>query len=212
MIRRYNPDIHHRRSVRLKGYDYAATGAYFITICAHERESLFGEVIEGGMMLNAVGSAVVTCWQNTSGHFSNVEMDTFVVMPNHFHAVLKITDSTVGAKQGVSASPGFECISEYERGDFVKGGNKGEAGESCASPLRPQGTQRGSLGAIVQNFKSVSTRKINVLRDNPGVPVWQRNYFEHVIRDERELEHLRRYIRENPLKWDLDENNPAPAK
>ena len=212
MVPRYNPELHRRRSVRLESYDYRAAGAYFVTICSFQRQCLFGEVVEGGMMLNAVGSAVVTCWQNIPGHFSNVEIDTFVVMPNHFHAVLHITDSTVGAKQAVSASPGSEGDGVGENGNSVKGGNKGEAGESFASPLRPQGTQRGSLGAIVQNFKSVSTRKINVLRDNPGCPVWHRSYYEHVVRNERELEHLRRYIRENPLKWELDENNPAAAK
>lgn len=130
MVHRYNPDIHRRRSVRLKSHDYRVAGAYFVTICSFQRECLFGEVIEGGMMLNAVGSAVVTCWQNIPGHFLNVEMDTFVVMPNHFHAVLHITDSTVGAKQGVSASPGSEGVCGYEREASVNDDNKGEADES----------------------------------------------------------------------------------
>jgi REP element-mobilizing transposase RayT len=208
MVHRYNPDIHQRRSVRLKGYDYAASGAYFITICAHERECLFGEVKEGGMTLNAVGSAIVTCWQQIPVHFSNVVMDAFVVMPNHFHAVLHITDATVGAKQGASASPGSDGIHVDENVNFVKGGNKGEADESCASPLRPQGTQRGSLSAIVQNFKSVSTRKINVLRDNPGCPVWQRNYYEHVIRDEADYNRIAEYVTTNPQRWIEDKLHP----
>jgi REP element-mobilizing transposase RayT len=133
-----------------------------------------------------------------------VQLDEFVIMPNHFHGIMDII-GPVGAKQGSSASPGFEKVGNND-GDPTKG----EAGESFASPLR-DGTVSGSLGAIIQNFKSVSTRKINKLRDNPGCPVWQRNYYEHVIRNETDLANIRQYIANNPLKWDLDENNPANA-
>jgi REP element-mobilizing transposase RayT len=135
-------------------------------------------------------------------------------MPNHFHAIMDITASesadakdatNVGAKQGSSASPGFENY-----GNNIGNSNKGEAGESFASPLR-DGTVSGSLGAVIQNFKSVSTRKINRMRNNSGCPVWQRNYYEHVIRNEDDLANIRQYIANNPLKWDLDENNPVNA-
>jgi len=160
------------------------------------------------MQLNDCGSVVAKCWQAISAHFPHIRLDDFAVMPNHFHGVLHITGSVgafVGAKQGVSASPGFGDDDD-DKGD----GNKGEAGESFASPLR-DGTVPGSLGAIIQNFKSISTRKINKLRDNPVAPVWQRNYYEHVIHNEDDLANIRQYIADNPLKWDLDENNPTNA-
>jgi REP element-mobilizing transposase RayT len=209
-----NPDIHHRRSLRLRDYDYRGAGAYFVTLCSFQRECLFGQVADGEMVVNGFGEIVREQWLSTAALRPYVELDTFVVMPNHFHAMLLFSASNnigsnaglknVGAKQALSASPGFTAAAGNETGNP----DKGEAGESFASPLRPQGTQRGSLGAIVQNFKSVSTRKINALRDNPGYPVWQRNYYDRVIRTEKELANIRQYILDNPAKWDLDENNP----
>jgi REP element-mobilizing transposase RayT len=206
----YNPDIHHRRSIRLREYDYRNAGAYFVTICSFQRECLFGEVVDGEMRLNPLGMAVDACWRSITNHFSNVQLDEFVIMPNHFHAILDITtpesdEANVGAKQGSSASPG-----SGDNGNNDDDCNKGEAGGSFASPLR-DGTVSGSLSAVIQNFKSVSTRKINKMRNNPGCPAWQRNYYEHVIRNETDLANIRQYIVNNPLKWDLDENNPANA-
>lgn len=209
----YNPDIHHRRSIRLKEYDYSGVGAYYVTFCAFQRECLFGDVVTGEMRLNGTGLIVRDCWQRIPAHFSYVEVDEFVVMPNHFHAVLFISESAVtgrvGAKQDLPASPAFgRYINKQGEGE-----NKGEADGAFASPLQdiqdmPQGTLPGSLGAVMQNFKSVSTRKINKWRDNPGCPVWQRNYYERVIRDEKELAMAREYVLNNPLQWDLDSDNP----
>jgi len=200
----FNPETCHRRSIRLRNYDYRGAGAYFLTICSYQRECLFGEVVEGEVRLNEAGLSVVRNWQNLPLFFPHVQLDVFVVMPNHFHAALHITEAIVGAKQGVSASAGSDGVCGKNAGNT----DKGEAGASCASPLQPQGTQGGSLGAIVQNFKSVSTRKINRLRDNPGCPVWQRNYYDRVIRTGKELVNIRQYIADNPAQWDLDENNP----
>ncbi|MBT1072789.1 transposase [Geobacter chapellei] len=196
----YNSAIHHRRSIRLRAFDYRSNGTYFITICAFQRESLFGEVVDGDMRLNRLGMAVDACWQSIANHFPNVQLDEFVIMPNHFHGIMNIVGH-VGAKQGSSASPGFGI-----EGNNVGNCNKGEAGEAIASPLR-DGTVSGSLGAVIQNFKSISTRKINKIRNNPGCPVWQRNYYEHIIRSESDLTNIRQYIANNPLKWDMDDNN-----
>lgn len=190
----YNPDIHHRRSIRLKEYDYSGVGAYYVTLRAFQRECLFGDIVIGEMRLNDIGLIVRECWQRIPVHFPGLEVDEFVVMPNHFHAILLITESVgpihVGAKQVSPASPAFGR-------HIVKQGVS-----------MPQGTSPGSLGAIMQNFKSVSTRKINKLRDNPGCPVWQRNYYERVIWDEKELTMAREYVLNNPLQWDLDNDNP----
>ncbi len=192
-----DPQKYHRRSIRLQNYDYAQAGAYFVTICTHGRASLLGEIVDGEMRLNIAGEAVIACWQNLPRHFSNVELDAFVVMPNHVHGIIVITEAEVGAKQSEKAIAVHRDTAP------------------TASPLRmtneqmPHGTQPGSLAAIIQNFKSVSARKINAVRFTPGQTVWQRNYYEHVIRNENDLAHIRNYIVANPVRWAEDENNPA---
>ncbi|PIU54770.1 MAG: hypothetical protein COS88_06605 [Chloroflexi bacterium CG07_land_8_20_14_0_80_51_10] len=175
---RFDPDKHHRRSIRLKGYDYSQAGAYFVTICTKDRGCLFGEIIDGEMVLNPFGEVVQACWDDLPRHYPHVELDAFVIMPNHLHGIIII-------RRGEAFVP------------------------SNASPLHPHGTQPGSLGAIIQNFKSVSTRKINRSTRNPGNKSWQRNYYEHVIRNEKSLNTIRCYIIENPLRWADDPENPA---
>ncbi|MCF6265894.1 MAG: hypothetical protein L3J57_05005 [Desulfuromusa sp.] len=154
---RFDPDIHHRRSIRLPDYDYSSAGAYFITICTFERECLFGEAVNGEMWLNDAGQIVQDAWQQIVTHFTGVDIDQFVVMPNHFHGII----TTVGAGFPRPDPQGFEK----------------QGGET--PPLR-----RATLGQIVGYFKYQSTKHINQLRDNPGVPVWQRNYYERVIRND----------------------------
>jgi len=181
---KYDPAKHHRRSIRLKDYDYATPGAYFVTICAQNRECLFGEIgAEGDMRLNDVGRMVAECWNAIPTHFPHVIMDTFVVMPNHIHGIVIL----VGAKHSRSSA---------------------NASPLPADTPPPNGTQPGSLAAIIQNFKSVSTRKINAQRALPGVPVWQRNYWERIIRNDAELGHVRQYIANNPARWACDRANP----
>jgi len=96
-VMKYNPDIHHRRSIRLRDYDYSQAGAYFITICAHNRECLFGEIADGAMRLNAAGEIAMQCWQEIPLHFPHSALDEWVIMPNHLHGIVVLTD-TVGAK------------------------------------------------------------------------------------------------------------------
>ncbi|MDD2499962.1 MAG: hypothetical protein PHN92_03985 [Geobacter sp.] len=203
----YNPDIHHRHSIRLQNYDYSQAGAYFVTICAWQRECLFGEIVNGAMVLNDMGWIVESVWSGLPEHFASIHLDEYAIMPNHFHGILHINGSVgvVGAKQDSSALPAFDLC-----GNKVNVANKGKAGEAFALPLPPlRGSVSGSLCSIVQNFKSVSTRKINKFRNNPGCPVWQRNYYERVIRNENELSRAREYIVNNPMKWELDKENPV---
>lgn len=171
---RYNPQIHHRRSIRLVGYDYTQAGMYFITICTHDRQNLFGEIVNEEMVLNEYGKIVAASWQELAGHFPNIMLGEWVVMPNHIHGIIVIV---VG---------------------------RGEASAADASPLQPNGTQPGSIGAMVQNFKSVAARKINKLWGTPGTTVWQRNYWEHIIRNEETHQRIANYIISNPAKWDED--------
>ena len=174
---------HHRRSIRLSGYDYSQPGAYFVTICTHAGECLLGEVGSGVVALSIYGKIAEAVWRALPKHFAWIEIDALVVMPNHIHVVVAI----------------------FERAS----GGTPTGHQASASIIH--GTDRGSLGAIVQNFKSVVARRINQVRHTPGAPVWQRNYYEHVIRTSADLERVRQYIAENPLRWELDEQNPSRA-
>ncbi len=196
----FNPEIHHRQSIRLRDYDYSRIGAYFVTICAWQRECLFGEVMAGDVRLNNLGLMALECWNGIPSHFPQVELDAFVIMPNHVHGIIILNDdhTYVGARH---ASPGFDG----RVGPTARA--KGRA--THASPLRGAGPKPRSIGAIVGSFKSAATKRINQSRDNPGVPVWQRNYYERIIREDRELDGIRRYIAENPARWEEDENHPA---
>ncbi|MBD2577883.1 transposase [Oscillatoria sp. FACHB-1406] len=161
---RYNPEIHHRRSIRLPGYDYASPGAYFLTLCLHNREPLFGEIVNGEMHLNLYGKTVKTFWENLERHHERVKLDVFTIMPNHLHGIIELTDV-----------------------------------------ITPKAK---SLSEIVRGFKTFSARRINQMRKMRNVPVWQRNYYEHIIRDERALEQIRQYVLENPQRWKEDTENP----
>jgi putative transposase len=176
----YDPLRHHRHSIRLQGYDYTEPGAYFVTICTHDRVCSLGTVMGGQMQLNDWGRMVAECWVALPVHFVYVTLDEWVVMPNHMHGIVVITDSVVGARQ--SRAPTVEQIRH---------------------PLP------GSNPTIIRSFKSVVTKRINLLRGTTAPPVWQRNYYEHIAQDERGLCAIRRYIRQNPAKWNLDRDNAA---
>jgi REP element-mobilizing transposase RayT len=175
----YDPAKHHRRSIRLPAYDYAQAGAYFVTLVAHARECLFGQVVGGQTRLSMPGEVVAAQWLRSARIRGEIELDAFVVMPNHVHGIVVIRD--VGAH---SRAP---------------------------LPSPPHRPPR-SLGSFVAGFKSAATKRINAIRSTLGLPVWQRNYYEHVIRDEDDLDRVRRYIAENALRWEEDPENPAAAR
>jgi putative transposase len=186
----------HRRSIRLKGYDYTQPGAYFVTVCTHRREFLFGDVVNGEVVMNGFGAVVDYQWRQIPRFSPNTMLDEFVVMPNHFHGIVIIVgdETNVGAKH--------PCLNSGKADGIDTGG--------CFAPTteRPHGTAPGSLSAVIQNFISVTTRKINRMRRTPGRKLWQRNYHEHIIRNDAELNRIREYIRNNPLKWAEDRENP----
>jgi len=161
---------HRRRSIRLKGYDYSQPGAYFVTICTRNKEYLFGEIIDGKMMLNKVGEIVRDEWNRIPRIHKNAKLDEYVIMPNHLHGVIMITDALMVSWQRV-----------HKVGSFGK-------------PVS------GSLPTIIRCCKAAITSKINELRQTPGLPVWQRNYYEHVTRGGEDLNEVREYIINNPLK------------
>lgn len=184
----YDHHKHRRRSIRLKGYDYSQAGAYFVTICAQNRECLFGDIVDGEMRLHDAGQMIQDMWNDLDARYPDVETDEFVVMPNHVHGIIVIrrNDCRGEVSSPISVSP----IPTIKQG-----------GET--PPLR-----RHTLGQIIAFFKYQSTKQINKIRDTPGHPVWQRNYYEHIIREEQEMNRIREYIIENPAKWTEDKNNP----
>ncbi len=201
----YDPTIHRRRSIRLQGYDYSQTGAYFVTVCTHNRQCLFGGIVNREMRLNDAGQVVQQCWDNIPTHFPHVELDEFVVMPNHVHGIVMIMDigHVVGSDVGATA------------GAMVRAKNFSPLQPSIPlhpqSPLpktapRPCGTSK-TLGSIVRGFKIGVTkwmRNHTVIRD-----VWQRNYWEHIVRNEQELNRIREYMRNNPAQWETDRLYPS---
>lgn len=197
----YNPDIHHRHSIRLNDYDYSQAGAYFVTLCAWQRECLFGEIVNGEMVLNDMGQIVLEEWERTPKMRSNVELDIYSIMPNHFHAIISVYDN-VGAH---CMRPESAIVGEYAN----ESQTQKRAHVSRAHVGAPLRRQSGSIGSIVAGFKSATTKQINIVRNSPGCTAWQRNYYERVIRNEDELSRAREYIVNNPMKWELDKENPV---
>lgn len=187
---KYDSEKHHRHSIRLKEYDYSQAGAYFVTICTKDHECLFGEIIDGEMRLNEWGHLVSDVWVEIPNHFTNIELDAFVVMPNHVHGIILIVD-------GASVEAGLPR--PYNK---TMSGAKTHLSAETA-PLRKR-----TLGQIIAYFKYLSTRRINEICSNLGAPIWQRNYYEHIIRNEKSLDKIREYIAGNPLRWADDEENP----
>ena len=168
---------HHRRSIRLKGFDYAQAGAYFVTVCTHNRACLFGDEVRGEIRLNGAGRLVQSVWGGLPDHYPYIDMDAFVIMPNHVHGIVWLKGSD----------------------------NVGATGAG----LKPAPTVRHGLPEIVRAFKTFSARQINAMRSTFGISVWQRNYFEHIIRNDETLQLIRKYIADNPARWAEDVENPS---
>jgi REP element-mobilizing transposase RayT len=165
---------------------------------SHERELLFDDPV-----LRRVAG---TMWQRIPRHFPHVELDEWVVMPNHVHGIIVITDA-VGATHSTNVASASEAGCQDVKPRSAKRAS-GNASPLPTSSVPPTGPPSGSLGAIVGNFKSVTSRRINRIRHTPGVRVWQRNYYEHIVRNERELNRIRQYIRDNSARWPDDQENP----
>lgn len=175
-----------RKSLRLSGYDYSADGGYFITICTHNRHLLFGEIVESTMKINALGMIVMEEWLRSGLIRRECVLDEFVVMPNHIHGIVLIT--------GAQGPP------------FAQTPNPIVGAQSLA-PLRRRPR---SVGTLVAGYKSAVTTRYKQQFGPHANPIWQRSYYDHVIRNERDLNAIREYIRNNPLQWALDKENPNP--
>jgi putative transposase len=180
-------------STRLKGWDYAAAGWYFVTLCMRGRECFFGDVKDGEMRLSMIGDIVAEEWQKTEIVRPNVELDEWVVMPNHIHGIIVIKHASVETFRGNVSDPPEETPDH---------GETPHRGVSTKARLKS-----GSVGAIIGQFKSVCTKRIWAVKFLAFD--WQPRFFDHIIRDEPSLKSIRQYIVDNPAKWELDKNNPA---
>ena len=160
----------------MSGYDYTQAGAYFVTVCAAGRESLFGQIENGHMQLNESGRIVQATWEMLPDHYSHMRLDALVVMPNHIHGIVIIVETPTSTS-------------------------------AVGARFKPAPT-RHALPEIVRALKTFSARRINEQRGTPGTPVWQRNYYEHVIRSDDNLLRIRQYIADNPARWAEDPENP----
>ncbi|PPJ65049.1 transposase [Cuspidothrix issatschenkoi] len=171
-----------RRSIRLKGYDYSRSGAYYLTICVNHFESLLGEIQNGAMILNQYGEIVKDVWENLPNQVSDIDLYEYVIMPNHFHAILiidKFGDLTQFPEE-------VDVYDEKDRRKMI-------------------------LPKVVGRFKMLTAKAINQIREIEG-SFWQRNYYEHIIRNEEDCQRIREYIINNPMHWELDENHPSLIK
>ena len=172
----YNPFIHHRRSIRLKGYDYAQEGLYFITICCFENKHLFGKIMDGVMVLNEAGKVAENCWLEIPEHFKDIVLHDFVIMPNHVHGILEIE----GAKKG----------NEFENKNNMKGAK--DFSSVRKSPSR-------TVGSVVRGFKIGVTKWMR--QNSEIINVWHRNYYDVIIRNEQSYDNISKYIVNNPINW-----------
>ena len=185
----YKPYRHHRRSIRLKGYDYSQPGWYFITIVVQNRQMLFGDVVNGEMVLNNAGRIADQCWREIPKHYPNVQLDEYVIMPNHVHGIIGIImdDKNAGAKNFTNVG-----VQNFEPLRF----------ESMHRENKYQKIIPRSIGSIIRGFKIGVTKWF---RQNTEIyTVWQRNYWDHIIRNEIELNRIRDYIINNPKNWNKD--------
>jgi putative transposase len=174
---RYDPDLHHRRSLRLPGYDYAQPGAYFVTICTRDRNPLFGEVIDGTMVLNEYGVIVAEEWARSAVMRQEIHLDAWIVMPDHLHGIVYIIETPDGApRRSVGAH--------------------GRAPLHHTMPFR----QPRSLSSLIAGFKSATTKRINHRRSTPGLPVWQRGFYDHTSRDAAASARIREHIITTPAR------------
>jgi putative transposase len=187
-LMRFNPDMHHRRSIRLMGYDYSRAGAYFVTVCTQQRACLFGEVAAGRMLINDAGRIVRQVWDELPNRFSTIALDAFVVMPNHVHGTIVVVGA--GLAPPNTWAPPRVCPVQH-------------MGAASSAP---------TVSDIVRAFKSISAIRVNRHLSRSGQPLWQRNYYERIIRDEDEMGRIREYIATNPAHWAEDDNHTFTAR
>ena len=194
---RNQSDLPRRKPLRFPGYDYSRLGVYFVTICVTDKVCLFGHVAPNAVHLNSLGQIVRSTWLMLPNRFPGLKLDAFVVMPNHFHGILAFTRHNNARSVGAGLAP---------------------PAPAAPTPIHPspntssQHARMYTLGEVIGAFKSLSTIAVNRFMGKRGARLWQRNYYEHVVRDGEELKNMQQYIAENPMMWALDPDNSSHKK
>ena len=188
-----------RKSIRLQDFDYTEPNAYFVTICARNRTCLFGRIIDDAMHLNDFGRIASVLWEQIPAHFPHMVLDEWVVMPNHVHGIVFIAESNRGGN-ALPRGPG--AVSRATHASPETDANMHRLTKTSASP------QKGSIGAAVGSYKSAVTKHIGDVFGKSRETIWQRGFYDHVIRNRTALDRIRRYIAENPARWSRDPENP----
>jgi len=201
---KFDPKVHHRTSSRLREFDYSLAGAYFITLVTYQREMLFGEIVDSQMKLNRRGEIAQEEWFRSADIRKEIRLfaDEFVVMPNHIHGIVWIVDGNVVGENDVAEANGGP--------DQIVNNNTMVVGADGRPPLRMPSRKPRSLGSFVAGFKSSVTKQIRNELNETGI--WQRNYHDRVIRNEKELDNIQKYIATNPMNWANDEENISLRK
>ena len=204
----YNPQMHNRRSIRFKGYDYTQAGLYFITICCQNRACLFGEIENGKMMLNDAGAIANDCWLNIPNHFPNAILHEYVIMPNHVHGIIELVGANNHSPKTNNHSPVSKLHSPKTELHSPKNkkNNNSVIGDNRAKNVSPLRSPSKTVGSVVRGFKIGVTKWMRQNTDT--FYIWQRNYWEHIIRDDISYENISQYIINNPTKWNNDKLNP----
>ena len=202
--------MYYHRSIRLQGYDYSRPGAYFVTMCTENRECHFGNIEKGKMILNDLGTVVDEYRLITENHFQNIKFDSFIIMANHFHVIIEIIGADIDF-----VGAGSPCTNSNDTRSNTNNSNVGNSktyrehknvtsGNPNVDNANMRGNPAPTLGQIVGFFKYGVSKQINQIRKTPGDKLWQRNYYEHIIRDKNEHGRILEYIENNPIKWELD--------
>ena len=197
-----NQQRHNRKSIRLKEYDYSFPGWYYVTICAHGKNNLFGKIKNGNVTLNNIGKIVEEEWTKTKEIRKNVDLDYYIIMPNHLHGIIILN----GRGELNSPKGNGERSSQIKENVGATRWVARDKEEKAIQRIAPtkETLIPNSLGSIIGQFKSTVTKRLRKLSGDPKLIVWQRNYYEHIIRNELDLYNIRQYILNNPLKWELD--------
>ncbi len=184
---KFDPLRHHRQSIRIKEFDYSQPGGYVVTIVSHQRECLFGEIVNQEIKLSRLGLIVKQQWEKLPRRFPYVELGAFVIMPNHVHGIIIIHDRRGTAEDSKDLGAGaFRRAPTEEFGEPISG----------------------SIPTIVRSYKSAVAYRSHLMPGKRESPVWQRNYYEHIVRDEKDWDRINRYIQSNPGMWAEDHENP----
>ena len=206
---KYNPDLHNRRSIRLRNWDYSNTGAYFITICCQDRINHFGEIVNNEMVFNEYGEQAYNEWEKLSERYPGIAFDIFQIMPNHIHGIIEIQNSNVGATLAVAQNANTVA---QNANATTQNANTNQSAVNTANIARNCTTARKratvkvapTVGRIVGAYKSLVLKKCLEISKHKNCilgKLWQRNYYEHQIRNEKEYLKITEYIRKNPILW-----------